>query len=165
VPLQAAAARIRVAAEARRSRDFLIVARTDARTEHGLDEALRRAEAFASAGADILFVEAPESEAEMERVGEALAGLPLLVNVVEGGKTPVLSRQRYVELGYQVAIFPATAFLAAGRGIESVYSHLKATGSSAGAEGELADFMDFSRTLGFERVWEFDRAHADVGER
>mmetsp|Transcript_570 Transcript_570/g.1809 ORF Transcript_570/g.1809 Transcript_570/m.1809 type:complete len:102 (+) Transcript_570:350-655(+) len=101
----------------------------------------------------------------MERVGEALAGLPLLVNVVEGGKTPVLSRQRYVELGYQVAIFPATAFLAAGRGIESVYSHLKATGSSAGAEGELADFMDFSRTLGFERVWEFDRAHADVGER
>ncbi|EOD26250.1 Carboxyvinyl-carboxyphosphonate phosphorylmutase [Emiliania huxleyi CCMP1516] len=156
-------------AEAFASAGALVVARTSSLSSLPRRRS-RRAVCFFFVGADILFVEAPETEAEMERVGEALAGvpplrLPLLVNVVEGGKTPVLSRQRYVELGYQVAIFPATAFLAAGRGIESVYSHLKATGSSAGAEGELADFMDFSRTLGFERVWEFDRAHADVGER
>jgi len=161
IPLEEAAAKIRVAAEARSSKDFLILARTDARTTYGLDEALRRAEAYANAGADILFVESPESEAEMERICAAFSDVPLMVNVVEGGKTPVLPRERYIEMGYQLAIYPATGFLAAGRGLESVYSHLKETGSSVGVESELTDFMGFSRTMGFEKVWEFDRAHAD----
>src|SRR3546814_5035431 len=83
---------LRVAAEARVGRDFLIIARPDARTAHGLDEALRRAEAFVKAGADILFVESPESVEEMERIGRSF-DLPLLVNVVEGGRTPVLSAE------------------------------------------------------------------------
>lgn len=89
---------------------------------YGLDEALRRAEAFARAGADVLFVEAPESEDEMQRICSALSGpdISLMVNVVEGGKTPVLPKQRYIDLGYQLAIYPATAFLAAGKGMETV---------------------------------------------
>jgi 2-methylisocitrate lyase-like PEP mutase family enzyme len=162
--MQEAAAKIRVAAEARSSSDFLILARTDARTSYGLDEALRRAEAYAHAGADVLFVESPESEAEMERICAALAPMPLMVNVVEGGKTPVLSRARYIELGYQLAIYPATAFLACGRGVEAVYSHIKETGSSVGVEHELTDFMGFSKAMGFEKVWEFDREHADYSQ-
>jgi len=161
IPLDQAAAKVRVAAEARDSADFLIVARTDARTAHGLDEALRRAEAFVEAGADILFVEAPESEAEMEKIGQSF-DLPLLVNVVEGGKTPVLSRERYIELGYSVAIYPATAFLAIGKAVERVYGEIKATGSSVGVQDDLADFMSFSRTMGFEDIWAFERAHADL---
>lgn len=164
VPIEEAAAKIRVAAEARSANsDLLILARTDARTTYGLDEALRRAEAFARAGADVLFVESPESEQELERIGAALASteLSLMVNVVEGGKTPVLPKERYAELGFQLAIYPATGFLAAGRGLESVYGHLKATGSSRGVESELTDFTQFSKTMGFERVWEFDHIHAD----
>ena len=99
IPFEQAVAKIRVASEARKSSDFLIVARTDARTALGLEEALRRARAFAAAGADVLFVEAPESEQEMEVIGEALrdTGKPLLVNCVEGGKTPLLTKQRYIE--------------------------------------------------------------------
>src|SRR5258706_3256551 len=91
VPLADAVKRIEVAVEARRSKDFLIVARTDARTGHGLDEAIRRAQAFAKAGADILFVEAPESEEEFKRVGGELGGkAALLANMVPTGKSPVL---------------------------------------------------------------------------
>ncbi|CAE7764916.1 Dml, partial [Symbiodinium sp. CCMP2456] len=127
IPFEQAVAKIRVAAEARTSPDFLIVARTDARTNLGLEEAIRRAKAFAEAGADILFVEAPESEAEMKQICDELAptGKAMLVNAVEGGKTPVLPRERYIELGYQVAIYPATGFLAMGKALEKVYRSLR----------------------------------------
>lgn len=161
IPLEQAAAKIRVAAEARDSRDFLIIARTDARTAHGLDEALRRAEAFAKAGADILFVESPETVEEMERIGRSF-DLPLLVNVVEGGKTPVLSAREYATLGYQMAIFPAVGFLAMGAALESVYGTLKATDASTEVSVPLADFMDFSRAMGFQQVWDFEKAHAET---
>ena len=89
----------------RASPDFLIVARTDARTNHGLDEALRRGEAYAKAGADILFIESPESEEEMARIGRSF-DLPLIANMVEGGRTPVLPKKRLEELGYRMAIYP-----------------------------------------------------------
>eukprot|EP00635_Sarcinochrysidales_sp_CCMP3193_P014741 CAMPEP_0118902364 /NCGR_PEP_ID=MMETSP1166-20130328/7685_1 /TAXON_ID=1104430 /ORGANISM="Chrysoreinhardia sp, Strain CCMP3193" /LENGTH=325 /DNA_ID=CAMNT_0006841569 /DNA_START=29 /DNA_END=1003 /DNA_ORIENTATION=- len=163
VSREAAAAKIRVAVDARASDDFLIIARTDARTNYGLDEALRRGEAFAEAGADVLFIEAPETEADMERIGDAFGGdVPLLVNVVEGGKTPVLPRQRYVDLGYQIAIFPATAFLAAGKAIEAAYAAIRDTGSSAPVTDDLADFMAFSKTMGFDDIWAFERKYAHL---
>ena len=97
--------KIEVAAASRASPDFLIVARTDARTNHGLDEALRRGEAYAKAGADILFIESPESEEEMARIGRHF-DVPLLANMADGGRTPILSRERLEELGYRIAIFP-----------------------------------------------------------
>ena len=161
IPIDQAAAKIRVAAEARDSSDILIIARTDARTAHGLDEALRRADAFAEAGADILFVEAPESVEEMEIIGKRF-DLPLLVNVVEGGKTPVLTAEQYAEIGYQIAIYPAAGFLAVGHALNSVYATLKRTGASTELEVPVADFMTFSKAMGFEDVWKFERDHADL---
>jgi 2-methylisocitrate lyase-like PEP mutase family enzyme len=161
IPIDQAAAKVKVAAEARDSAEFLIIARTDARTAHGLDEALRRADAFAEAGADILFVEAPESVEEMEIIGKRF-DLPLLVNVVEGGKTPVLTAEQYADLGYQMAIYPAAGFLAVGHALQSVYGTLKRTGASTELEVPIADFMTFSKAMGFEDVWRFDREHADL---
>jgi len=161
IPIEQAVAKIQVAVEARSSPDFLIIARTDAREQHGLDEAIRRGRAFADAGADIIFVESPETEEELRRIGAELGDKPLLVNVVEGGKTPVLSKERYVELGFQLAIFPATGFLAMGKILERVYGEIKSTGSAVGCIGDVADFKGFCRTMGFERVWSFDKAHAD----
>lgn len=163
VPLADAVRKIRVAVEARSSRDFLIVARTDARTAHGLDEALRRGEAFARAGADILFIESPESVEEMERIGRAF-DLPLIANIVEGGRTPVLSRGELEAIGYKIAIFPASGFLAAGAALRAVYGTIRSEGSSKAYPGELYSFADFTRLMGFERVWEFERAHADESE-
>lgn len=162
IPIEQAVAKIQVAVQSRRSPDFLIIARTDARTTYGLDEALRRGRAFADAGADIIFIESPESVEEMERIGKELGDMPLLVNVVEGGKTPVLSKARYIELGFQMAIYPATGFLAMGKALEQVYGKLRDTGSSVGCEGDVADFQGFCKTMGFEDVWSFDKAHADI---
>ncbi|HYK12751.1 MAG TPA: isocitrate lyase/PEP mutase family protein [Burkholderiales bacterium] len=152
--------KIRVAVEARGDDDILIVARTDARTAHGLDEALRRAEAYAKAGADILFVESPESEREMEKICASFE-LPLMANMVEGGKTPILSAARLTELGYRIAIFPATGFLAAGAALDSVYKTLQRDGSSVDATAPMYPFNDFAKLMGFQDVWDFDKRHAE----
>lgn len=159
VPTDEMVAKIKVAVESRDSADVLIVARTDARTVHGLDEALRRGEAYARAGADILFIEAPESEAEMARIG-ARFDVPLLANMVEGGRTPVLDAARLRELGYALAIYPATGFLAAAAALDRAYGGLVRDGSSAGLDTPLYDFQAFSRLMGFQAVWDFEAAHA-----
>jgi len=160
IPTEDMVKKIRVAAESRDSRDFLIIARTDARTSLGLDEALRRADAFAKAGADILFVESPESEEEMARIGSEF-DLPLLANMVEGGRTPILPAERLRELGYSIAIYPAAGFLAAGAALEAVYTQIRETGSSLDASAPLYSFSEFNKLVGFEQVWEFDRRWAD----
>ena len=163
IPLEEAAAKIKLADESRDSRDFLIVARTDARGAHGLDEALRRGEAFAKAGADVLFVESPQSPEEMERVGKAFKGKPLLANMVEGGLTPVLPAKELARIGYSLAIFPGTAFLAMGAAVRKVYEHILTTGSSLGTPVPLDDFKAFSRLMGFEHVWDFEKKWAGLG--
>ena len=160
IPMQDMVRKIRVAVEARASRDFLVIARTDARTSLGLDEALRRAEAYAKAGADVLFVESPESIEEMRTICERF-DVPLLANMVEKGRTPVLSRAELESLGYRLAIFPVTALLAAVKSMSDVYAHLAAQGSSKDAAVELADFGDLTRLMGFEDVWEFEKRHAE----
>lgn len=161
VPIADAARRIKVAVEARSSKDFLVIARTDARTALGLDEALRRGEAFLNAGADILFIESPESEAELAKIGQTFAGVPLVANMVEGGRTPILSRAELEACGFKLAIFPTAGFLAAGAALRSVYGEIRSKGSSKEWSGELYRFDDFSRLMGFERVWAFEREHVE----
>ena len=144
-----------------RSKDFLIIARTDARTSLGLDEALRRGEAFVKAGADILFIESPESEAEMETIGRSF-DVPLLANMVEGGRTPILSRAELERLGFKLAIFPVAGFLAMAASLQSVYGEILETGSTKSWPGEFYPFEKFSRLMGFERIWAFERDHAEL---
>ncbi len=160
IPMDDMVKKIRVAVEARSSKDFLIVARTDARSALGLDEALRRAEAYAKAGADILFVESPESVEEMRTIGERF-DLPLLANMVEKGRTPVLSRAELEELGYRIAIFPVSALLASVKAMAGVYGHIRDAGSSKGVPVALEDFAALTKLMGFEDVWEFEKRHAE----
>ena len=159
IPAEDMVKKIRVAVEARRRSDFLIIARTDARTSLGLDEALRRGEAYVKAGADLLFIESPESEAELERIGRTF-DTPLIANMVERGRTPVLGAKRLEELGFSVAIHPATGFLAAAAALERSYQRLRESGSSEAIGAELYDFDRFNRLIGFPEIWEFDRRHA-----
>jgi hypothetical protein len=160
IPLADAARKIKVAVQSRRSKDFLIIARTDARTAHGLDEALRRGEAFAKAGADIIFIESPESVEEMRKITSSFHQ-PLLANMVEGGRTPVLSKTELEELGYKIGLFPGSAFLAAGAALRAVYQHLHDRGSTADFKGDIHDFTKFTHLMGFERVWDFEKANAE----
>jgi 2-methylisocitrate lyase-like PEP mutase family enzyme len=160
VPVEDMVAKIRVASDARSDRDFKIVARTDARTPLGLDEALRRGEAYAKAGADLLFIESPESVAEMEAIGRAF-DVPLVANMVEGGRTPILAADELQRVGYRLAIFPALGFLAAGAALQNAYAGLRARGSSAGLDLELYPFQDFSRMMGFDAVTDFDTKYGE----
>jgi 2-methylisocitrate lyase-like PEP mutase family enzyme len=152
--------KIKVAREAREDADFLIIARTDARTSLGLDEALRRAEAYANAGADVLFVESPETPEELEKIGRTF-DLPLLVNVVEGGRTPQLPPAELQRLGFSIAIYPASGFLAVAKALGKVYGEIKALKGTLGADADLMSFKAMCELMGFQAVWDFDKAHAD----
>ena len=151
VPAEDMVRKIKVAVASRASPDFLIVARTDARTNHGLDEALRRGEAYAKAGADILFIESPESEEEMAQIGRHF-DVPLLANMADGGRTPILPRERLEALGYRIAIFPATGFLATAKALERVYGVLRETGSSDTLALSFIPSTGFCRMIGQARV-------------
>jgi 2-methylisocitrate lyase-like PEP mutase family enzyme len=154
--------KIAVAVEARTSPDFLIIARTDARSSLGLAEAIRRARLYAKAGADMLFVESPESEAEMMEIGRELGDKPLVANMVEGGRTPMLSNARLAEIGYALAIYPVAGLLSAAAALDAVYRQIRATGSSLGSPAPLYSFADMNALMGFDDVWRFDRAHAEI---
>lgn len=149
-------AKIKVAVEARRDPAFLIIARTDARSALGLDEALRRADAYARAGADVLFIESPESESELARIGRAF-DLPLVVNMVEGGRTPLLAPAALQDLGFRIALFPITALLAGAAALTQAYQHLKGTGQ---APAQMP-FADFNKMIGFPEIWDFERRQAE----
>jgi 2-methylisocitrate lyase-like PEP mutase family enzyme len=160
IPMRDMCLKIEVAVEARRNPDFLIVARTDARTALGLDEAIARGRAYAKAGADVVFVESPETEAEMIRIGQEIDA-PLLANMVEGGRTPILPAPRLKQIGYNIAIYPAVGFLAVAAAAERVYGHLLKHGdSNALPPQESYGFDRICALMGFPEVWDFERRWA-----
>jgi 2-methylisocitrate lyase-like PEP mutase family enzyme len=157
IPMREMCLKVEVAAEARRSDDFLIIARTDARTGLGLDEAIARGKAYAKAGADIVFIESPESEAEMVRIGQEVDA-PLLANMVEGGRTPLLPAARLQQIGYAIAIYPAVGFLAMAAAAERVDGHLLRHGDCTGLPSqETYGFGRMCELMGFPEVWDFEK--------
>jgi len=158
IPAEQMVAKIRVALDSRSDPDFMIIARTDSRTALGFEEALARATAYRDAGADLVFVESLESEAEMAEAVRRL-DCPLVANMVEGGLSPVLAQARLAEIGFALAIFPASGFLAAAAALRDVYGTLCETGSTEAKRNALEDFERFSRSMGFEDVWEFEQRY------
>jgi 2,3-dimethylmalate lyase len=158
-----AVAKIRVAVDTRPSRDFLIVARTDARYAEGLDAALHRAERFLNAGADILFVESPESLDELRRIAATFRGAVLLANMVEGGRTPYLSAAELGAMGFKIALFPATGFLTAARAMKLCYQQLKARGIGTGSAAPMLPFAEMNALMGFPAVHAFEERYG-VGD-
>ncbi|MBO6756006.1 MAG: isocitrate lyase/PEP mutase family protein [Roseibium sp.] len=149
--------KIEVAADSRRSDDFLIIARTDSRTSLGIDEAIRRGKAFRKAGADVVFIEAPESIDEMNKVRDEIDG-PLFANMVNGGSTPLLSADELSSMGYQIGIHPALGFLAAAAALEKAYGDLLENGKTS-EQVELFPFEAFNKLIGFEDVWAFEKKY------
>ncbi|MEQ1889486.1 MAG: isocitrate lyase/PEP mutase family protein [Alphaproteobacteria bacterium] len=155
IPMADMVAKVQVAVEARLSPETLIIARTDARTGHGLDEAIARAQAYARAGADILFVESPESEAELARIGREIDA-PLVANMVpKGARTPEIPAARLQELGFDMAIYPGVGFGAALGAMEKAYAYLRQNGVS---DGNGPTSLTSTHTLtGFPEVWELEK--------
>ncbi len=134
----------------------LIIARTDARAGEGLDGCLRRGEAYVRAGADVLFLEALRDEEEM-RAACAAFDVPVMANMANGGRTPILPAATLAEIGFAFAIFPSLTSLAAAKAAEVALSRLKRDGLADGGEAPLFDFAEFCHLVGFEAVWDFER--------
>jgi methylisocitrate lyase len=152
------AAKIRAAVDSKSDPTFIIVARTDARGVEGLDAATERAKAYADAGADAIFPEGLASEAEFEAFRQAV-DIPLLANMTEFGKTPIIPASRFADLGYSLVIFPMTAFRVMLRALDETYAELVAEGSQAGiiermrTRKELYDLLDYKDYDRLDQNW------------
>ncbi|HET6868599.1 MAG TPA: oxaloacetate decarboxylase [Solirubrobacteraceae bacterium] len=161
VPPGEMAAKVSAAVAARRSPDFLIIARTDARAMEGLDSALDRAQLYVEAGADALFVEAPQSEAEIESVARAFPDVPLLFNYGEGGKTPPVPFERLRELGFSLVIFPITLLLVATEAMRAALARVKADGTPIELLPSMLGFNEFLELVGLPEIQELERRFAE----
>ncbi len=148
--------KVRAAVEARG--DALIIARTDARAVEGLDAALERARRYREAGADLLFVEAPETEAEIEAVAAAFPDVPLVFNWVDGGKTPGLPLDALRELGFALVIYPVTTLFAAARAVDDALARIREDGTPAGLD--LPAFDAFTDMIGLPAMRELEARFA-----
>lgn len=122
-----------------------------------MDAALRRGERFLEAGADVLFVESPESLEELRRVAETFKGANLLANMVEGGRTPYLSTAELAGMGFKIGLYPGSGFLTAARALQQCYTHLKLAGIATGGPAPLLPFSEMNTLMGFPAVHEFER--------
>jgi len=153
VPSQEMVGKIKAALDARQNDDTLIIARTDARAVEGLDAALDRAEMYKDAGANILFIEAPQSLEEMQMLTARFAGqIPLLANMVEGGKTPINSAKDLADLGYRIAIFPGGAVRAIAHHLQAYYGGLLANGNNNAFADRMHDFQGLNTIIETEAL-------------
>jgi 2-methylisocitrate lyase-like PEP mutase family enzyme len=160
IPAAEMVAKLRAAVDARRDPDLLIIARTDARAVNGLDDALERGERYRAAGADMLFIEAPESEAEVEAVARRFPDVPLLYNWAETGRTPPLPLERIAGLGFKLVIYPVTLLFAATHAVMRVLDTLHRDGTALAAAGDLIRFSDFNTLIGLPAVQEMEQRYA-----
>jgi methylisocitrate lyase len=144
--------KIRAAVEAKAGRDFFIVARTDALAAVSLEEALARVTEARAAGADASFVEAPESKEQMAEIGRK-APRPIVANMIEHGRTPVLPKEELVKLGFQLILYPLAGIFAAAKALEEVYQKLKRDQTTAGMENRLMAFKEFNDLIGVEEKY------------
>ena len=138
--------KIRAAVHARGDSGLVIVGRTDSRASHGLDDAIERGHEYYKAGADIVFVEAPQSVEELKEIASAFEQVPLLANMVEGGKTPFLSTEELEHLGYKIVVYGLSGLFSATKAMESCFKRLKENGTTEGFD-EMLSFKDFEEVM------------------
>ena len=148
IPAAEMAGKIKAAVDARRSRETLVIARTDAIAVEGFKRAIERAELYRDAGADVLFVEAPQTRAELKRIPSAFAGVPLMANMVEGGKTPPLPAAELEAMGFALVIFPGGIVRALARTASEYYASLAARGTSEPFRSRMLDFTSLNELIG-----------------
>ena len=158
IPQQEHVEKIRAAVYARGDGDLVIIARTDAIAPIGLKEAIRRGHAYAEAGADIIFIEAPQSVDQLKAIA-ADFDVPLFANMIEGGKTPFLSAQELEDLGFKMVVYPLSGLFAATSAIQEMAQHLKATGSTSGYD-RIVSFSEFEKVVDLDHYKELESQFA-----
>ena len=148
IPAEEQAAKLRAAVEARGDDDLVIIGRTDARQPLGLEEAIRRGQLYREAGADVVFVEAPRSVDELREVARAIPDAPLFANMIEGGKTPLLSSAELQELGYKMVVYPLSALFSAAKAAEETYRALFEEKTTAARQEAMVSLGEFEEIIG-----------------
>lgn len=159
IPTEEMVMKLRAAVDARTDDDFVVIARTDARAVHGFDEAIERANAYSDAGADVIFFEATRSVGELDRVADRLDA-PLLANMTEGGKTPMLTAQELDDLGYSVVLFPATGFKAMLKTLQELYAEIVETGTQQGAMDRIISWEGRNDVTGLDEIVALEEKYA-----
>jgi 2-methylisocitrate lyase-like PEP mutase family enzyme len=165
IPLAEMEKKLQAALASRSDPDFSIIARTDARGVHGFDDAIRRGRAFAELGVDAVFVEAPQSEAELEEIPRALPDVPLLVNVFKGGKTPMLPVERLEQMGYRIAIYPSETQRAAIHAMRQALGLLKREGTTEKMDDALTTFKERDKVVGLDEWQQLEKQYMAPNER
>jgi methylisocitrate lyase len=162
IPVGEMVGKMRAACAAREDPDFVIIARTDSRAVEGVEAAIRRANAYAEAGADLIFPEAPQSGEELARFAKEIQA-PVMANMTEFGKTPLVSAGELEAMGYRLAIFPATALRVAHRAMQELFAHIKQHGSQAGFLDRMAHRQELYELVGLPAVHEAERRFTTGG--
>lgn len=152
------AQKIKAAVTSRNDENFLIIARTDARAVHGFNDAIERGKAYADAGADILFIEAPQSIKEMEAIYKAFPDIPLVANMVEHGKTPFLTIEELGQMGFKLVLYPVSVLFAATYAVKEMLETLSKHGTIEPSMGRMTKFPEFNKLIGLDDVMEWEKA-------
>jgi methylisocitrate lyase len=152
-------AKLRAAVDARDGDDLVIIGRTDARQPLGLDEAIERGKRYREAGADVIFVEAPRSVDELRAVKDAIPDAPLFANMIEGGKTPLLSSAELQELGYKMVVYPLSALFSAANAVRETFRALYEEKTTASRQDALVSLAEFEEIIGVPSWRELERRY------
>lgn len=151
--------KLKAAIEARRSKDFIVVARTDARAPLGIDEAIARGRAYRKAGADVVFVEAPRTLEELKRVAREVDA-PLVANMIEDGVTPNLPAKELQKIGYRIAVFPLSGLYGATYAMKQVFTELRKTGATRRTKRMMVTFKDFNQFVDLNKFMRLERRYS-----
>lgn len=147
--------KIKAAVDARTDSDLVIIARTDARTNHGIDVAIERGLAYQEAGADLIFIESPESEEEMKKITSSFK-VPVLANMVEGGRTPLITNNELEKIGYDIVIYPTASTYIVTKAVIDLFNSLKETGSTKSKIEDMIAFPEFNELIGLTQIREIE---------
>src|SRR5436305_7170502 len=157
IPMEEMSQKIRAAVDARQDPDFVIIARTDANAVNGLEDALLRGQAYHEAGADVIFIEAPRSMAELQAIKQTFPDVPLLYNWAESGKTPLLSLDEIHALGFKLVIFPVSMLFAATHSMLELLELLKRGETPSAYAEHMVTFSQFTQNIGLPEIQELER--------
>ncbi len=160
IPAETMVQKIKAAVKARQNPDFMIMARTDARTNYDITEAIKRGKMYQEAGADIIFIESPENEAEMELINTELKGALTLANMLEKGRTPLLNVRELERLGYDLTIFCVSSTYVSAKAVKDLMEHLKETGTTEDIiEDKMIAFAEFNKMIGLPEIRDIETTY------
>ena len=154
IPLEDHVEKIKAADYARGDSDLVIIARTDSRGTHSLDEAIKRGKTLEKSGADVIFIEAPQTVEEIRTIGKEI-NLPLLINLIEGGKTPSLPKEELESLGFRIILYPLTSIFATAHSMRALASHIKSNSTTNGYK-DMLSFHEFESVVDLQKYQELD---------